>query len=223
MFKTPDDPSALAIITEAGVVTAPPSPMVRVPLPLEPTMMPVVLVHSEPAPVTMTVPWEPALSPIIPLAVVCSVPPFWMVSIPVPVWPTTSDAAVAPGPPITVGLGATVSMVAVLSGELGTVPPLQLAPVNQSVDVAPVQFCARAHSGATASAPKRTTTAAKGSRASTGHVQRDSDALGRHVPPAAKSRGFDLRCDVLGECRSSCFLLMGSREDLASYIMQHSQ
>jgi len=69
----------------------------------------------EPAPVTVIVPceplWEPTWLLMLPLL---TVPPLWIVSVPVPNWPTIRDWAVASGVATTapIPLGAVVSMMA---------------------------------------------------------------------------------------------------------------
>ena len=66
-----------------------------------------------------------------------NVPPFWIVSTPVPVWPTDRFRAVAPGIATSVEFGVTVSTFALVA-TVGT-PAFQLPAVNQSEETAPVQ------------------------------------------------------------------------------------
>ena len=115
--------------------------MIRVPLPSAPTYKSLpLLAHVEPAPVTNSVPVEPALSPIMP-KVLFIVPPFWIVNAPVPKTATRRPVDCAPGTPITVAFGVTVSMT-VLVALVGT-PADQLLALNQSLEAVPVH-CARA-------------------------------------------------------------------------------
>src|SRR5665213_1809224 len=97
----------------------------------------------EPAPFTIAVPVEPAWSAIMP-RVLFTVPPFWMVNAPVPKTPTRRPVDCAPGAPITVALGATVS-ICVLVASVGT-PADQLLALNQSLEAVPVH-CASARDG----------------------------------------------------------------------------
>ena len=83
----------------------PPSAIVSVPVPSLPMFTPELLVHVEPAPVTVTVPREPANSPMLAVLGVSlmTVPPFAIVSVPVPKAPTLSPPLgpliqVEPGP-----------------------------------------------------------------------------------------------------------------------------
>ena len=70
----------------------PPSAIVSVPVPSLPMFTPKLLLQVEPAPVTVTVPREPANSPMLALLGVSlmTVPPFAIVSVPVPKAPTLS-------------------------------------------------------------------------------------------------------------------------------------
>ncbi|MEO8320620.1 MAG: hypothetical protein ABI561_20105, partial [Bradyrhizobium sp.] len=74
--------------------------------------------------------------PIMP-RVLFTVPPFWIVNVPVPETPTRRPVDCAPAVPITVALGVTVSILVlvVLSGTAAT----QLPASNQSVEAAPDQ------------------------------------------------------------------------------------
>jgi hypothetical protein len=119
------------------------------PVPKLPMLMPrlpwvALAVQVEPAPVTVTVPCEPAEKPtkVLPLL---RVPPLWIVSMPVPAWPTMSCEGVAPAVPTTVAFGATVSINAEIA-PVGTPGAVQLPGVNQLEEIAPVQLlvCARA-------------------------------------------------------------------------------
>ena len=83
----------------------------------------------EPAPVTVTVPRPPARLPMAP-KLSAKAPPPWIVSIPVPPWPTVRFRANASGVVISVELGVTVSMFASIVC-LGK-PPIQLPLRNQS-------------------------------------------------------------------------------------------
>src|SRR6476660_8659274 len=94
------------------LLTTPPFAMVSVPVPLVPTDSRPRLVQEEPAPVTSTAPWEPALLP------------------------TSLPAATADPPAITVALGVIV-LICTRSTAVGTAAEFQLVPMNQSGDVAP--------------------------------------------------------------------------------------
>ena len=100
------------------------------------------MVQAEPAPSTVMVPAEPALSPMMP-KILLTVPPFWIVSAPVPETPTLRSVDRAPAAPTTVALGVTVSILALVA-LVGT-PPDQLPALNQSLEAAPVQ--STAHDG----------------------------------------------------------------------------
>jgi hypothetical protein len=69
------------------------------------------------------------------------VPPFWIVNAPVAETPTVRSDDCAPAAPITVALGVTVSILALLA-LVGT-PPDQLPALNQSLEAAPVQSTER--------------------------------------------------------------------------------
>ena len=75
----------------------PPSAIVSVPVPRLPMLIPELLLQREPAPVTVTVPCEPAPSPMLADKAVISmtIPPFVIVSVPVPKLPILSPP---PGP-----------------------------------------------------------------------------------------------------------------------------
>jgi len=88
-------------------------------------------------PVTVTVPTPPGKLPIVPNSLV-SVPPFWIVSIPVPFAPTDRLLASAPGLATTVAFGVTVLMFTSIV-RLG-IPPTQLGPKNQSEERNPPQL-----------------------------------------------------------------------------------
>ena len=119
--------------------TVPPFWMVSVPVPRPPTTRPLV-VHVEPGSVTVTVPCEPGKLPTAPRPTrgIFTVPPLWIVSAPVPFWPTVRFCASPPGLATTVGFGDTVLMLALVPA-VGT-PAFQLPAVNQSEETAPVQF-----------------------------------------------------------------------------------
>jgi len=121
------------------LVTVPPFWIVSVPMPPLPTLRPEKLlepvVQDEPMPVTVTVPLEPEREPMSTPPPLLTVPPFWIVSIPVPKSPTVRLFVVAP---TTVAWGLTVSIVT-LSVLVGTAAGDQLPAVNQSVEAAPVQ------------------------------------------------------------------------------------
>jgi hypothetical protein len=100
-------------------------------------MPPLTFVQFEPGPVTVTSPlpnW-----PTTPPAKVKSVPPFWMVRLPTPIWPTTRRCATAPAVAITVAFGNVTLIFASLPPSTGT-PAVQLAAVNQSGETVPVQL-----------------------------------------------------------------------------------
>ena len=73
-------------------MTVPPFAIVSVPVPKPPILSPPPgpLFQLEPGPVTVTVPVEPTDSPTEPPPPLFTVPPFWMVSVPVPMPPTTT-------------------------------------------------------------------------------------------------------------------------------------
>src|SRR5262249_41390940 len=127
------------------VVPAEPAPVtVTVPEPPVPPMVtpPPPVVQVEPAPVTVTVPCEPLKKPTVVKLALLTVPPLWIVSMPVPNWPTKRERAVAPAVPTTVGFGVVVSMEAIWPGGR---PAVQLPGVNQSEELVPFQkvSCAR--------------------------------------------------------------------------------
>ena len=72
------------------LMTVPPLAIVRVPVPELPILSPPpgLLFQMEPGPVTVTVPVEPADNPMEPPPPLFTVPPFSMVSVPVPKAPT---------------------------------------------------------------------------------------------------------------------------------------
>jgi hypothetical protein len=107
-------------------------------VPKPPTTTPPALDQLEPDPVTVTVPTPPGRLPIVPKES-ANVPPFWIVSIPVPFEPTDRFLACAStlGSLITVAFGVTVLMFA-SSVCLGK-PPIQLPAKNQLEENRPVQ------------------------------------------------------------------------------------
>ncbi len=72
--------------------TIPPFVIASVPVPKLPMLSPPpgLLFQMEPGPVTVTVPVEPTDNPTEPPPELFTVPPFWMVSVPVPKPPTTT-------------------------------------------------------------------------------------------------------------------------------------
>ena len=71
-------------------MTVPPSAIVSVPMPKAPsTTLAGLVFQLEPGPVTVTVPLEPTANPTEPPMALFTVPPLWMVSVPVPRLPTT--------------------------------------------------------------------------------------------------------------------------------------
>ncbi|WP_247381829.1 MULTISPECIES: hypothetical protein [unclassified Bradyrhizobium] len=134
-------------MTVLMVETVPPLLIASVPVPFWPTpRLPPELFHFEPAPLTVTVPLPVAERPRCAALGVVSVLPFWIVSLPVPVLPTTvNPEAPVEGPetPSTVAFGLVVLMVTELVA-VGTALVDQLVLVVQSVLVAPVQVCAAA-------------------------------------------------------------------------------
>src|SRR5262249_22050607 len=165
----PCEPDALpkVAVWPPPLLTVPPSAIVSVPVPKPPTTVP-RLVQVEPAPVTVAVPCEPALLPTTPRPkMLLTVPPLWIVSAPVPFWPTKTTWAVAPAVPTTAAFGVTVSMNAdVPTGPIGT-PAVQLPGVNQSEEIAPVQkVCARVDDVAASNAAATTVVANKCARIS---------------------------------------------------------
>src|ERR1700722_49525 len=107
------------------------------PVPRPPTTTLPAVDQLEPAPVTVTVPTPPGRLPTVPKES-ANVPPFWIVSVPVPFAPTVRFRASAPGRLITVGFGVTVLMMAssVCLGKVESQLPLK----NQSGVNRPVQF-----------------------------------------------------------------------------------
>ena len=95
MLSVPIEPAFVAIVT--GPATTPPSAIVSVPVPRLPMFTPELLLQVEPAPVTVTVPCEPAPLPMLAVKAVLlmTVPPFAIVSVPVPKLPILSPP---PGP-----------------------------------------------------------------------------------------------------------------------------
>src|SRR5262245_3787874 len=145
MFSVPIEGKVSAITTGALLLTVPPFAIVSVPVPDWPTSR-VAVFKVEPAPVTIIVPCTPKVSstevlPVVPPTV--SVPPFSIVTIPGPNWPTIRWPAAAPGVcgPITAPIpsGAVVEIAAdeELLGRKGA----QLLALSQS-EVVPTQPCA---------------------------------------------------------------------------------
>ncbi len=99
--------------------TTPPFVMVSVPVPKLPTFMPPAgpLFQTEPGPVTITAPCEPADNPIELPAPLFNVPPFCTVSAPIP-WPPTVTLPLFQAEPTPVTI--TVSNE---PGKLPTAPP----------------------------------------------------------------------------------------------------
>ena len=103
MLSVPIEPALLATLKGPPGVTVPPSAIVSVPVPKLPKLSPRVLLKLEFAPVTITVPVEPTLNPMEPPPALFTVPPFWMISVPVPKPPTTTFPFVHVEPaPVTV-------------------------------------------------------------------------------------------------------------------------
>ena len=73
-------------------MTTPPSAIVSVPVPKLPMFTPELLLQVEPAPVTVTVPCEPAPLPMLAVkaVILMTLPPFAIVSVPVPKLPILS-------------------------------------------------------------------------------------------------------------------------------------
>ena len=90
----PCEPAPLPMLAAKAVLlmTLPPFAIVSVPVPKLPILSPPPgpLFQLEPGPVTVTVPVEPADCPTEPPPPLFTVPPFWMVSVPVPRPPTTT-------------------------------------------------------------------------------------------------------------------------------------
>ena len=80
------------------LMTIPPFVIVSMPVPKLPILSPPpgLLFQVEPGPVTVTVPVEPTDNPTEPPPALFTVPPFWMVSVPVPKPPTTTVTDVRP-------------------------------------------------------------------------------------------------------------------------------
>jgi hypothetical protein len=91
MLRVPIEP-AFAAITTVGAVTVPPSAIESVPMPELPIFTPELLLQVEPGPVTLTVPCEPARSPMLAAKAVSlmTAPPFAIVSVPIPKLPILS-------------------------------------------------------------------------------------------------------------------------------------
>ena len=93
-LTVPCEPAPLPMLAVKAVIlmTIPPFVIVSVPVPKLPILSPPPgpLFQMEPGPVTVTVPVEPADNPTEPPPPLFTVPPFWMVSVPVPRPPTTT-------------------------------------------------------------------------------------------------------------------------------------
>ena len=95
--RVPIEPGFAAITKDASELTTPLSATVSVPVPELPTFNPNLLLHSEPAPVTVTEPCAPALLPMFAAVLVVKLmtcPPFAIVSVPVPKPPILSPPLV---------------------------------------------------------------------------------------------------------------------------------
>jgi len=101
------------------LLSVPPFAIVSVPMPELPTVRLPLLVQVEPAPVTVALPCEPAADPITPpeqeggkLQLLLTVPPLWIVSMPVLELPTVKLLVVAAAAATTapIPFGAVVSM-----------------------------------------------------------------------------------------------------------------
>src|SRR5262245_39501430 len=160
----PCEPAETPTVAWPPLITVPPLWIVSMPVPTWPTLLPMmfwvgVAVQVDPTPVTVTVPCEPAKRPtaVLPLL---RVPPLWIVSMPVPAWPTLSAEAVAPAVPTTVAFGTTVSINADVA-PVGTPGAVQLPGENQLDEIAPVQPTLRARADLAARHAAATTVAAK--------------------------------------------------------------
>jgi hypothetical protein len=92
MFSVPVDPALTATVRGPPLVTVPPSATVSVPVPKFPMFTPELLLQVEPAPVTVTVPCEPARRPMLGAkgVLLMTLPPFAIMSVPVPKLPILS-------------------------------------------------------------------------------------------------------------------------------------
>jgi hypothetical protein len=124
----PCEPAPLPMLAvfKAILMTFPPFAIVREPVPKLPILSPPLgpLVQLEPGPVTVTVPVEPADNPTEPPPLF-TVPPSWIVSVPVPWPPTTMEPAfdqLAPAP-VTVTVPSPPGRLAIVPKEVFNVPP----------------------------------------------------------------------------------------------------
>ena len=119
MLSVPVEPAFVAITT--GPVTMPLFAIVSVPVPKLPMFTPELLLQMEPAPVTVTVPCEPGALPTLAVkAVLMTVPPFAIVSVPVPKLPILSPP---PGPLFQLEPGPVTVTVPVEPEDIPTEPP----------------------------------------------------------------------------------------------------
>ena len=129
-ITVPSEPGPAPMLAVRPVLlTVPPFVIVSEPVPKLPILSPLgrptgVLFQTEPGPVTVTAPFEPGKSPTEPPPPLFTVPPFWMVSVPVPEAPTWMV-------PLFVHVEPAPDTVTVPSepGELPTNPPRVLATV----------------------------------------------------------------------------------------------
>ena len=128
MLSVPIEP-ALFAITTLGVATMPPSAIVSVPVPELPILIPAMSLQREPAPVTVTVPCEPAPSPMLVRRGVISMtlPPFAIMRVPVPKLPILSPPC---GPLVQVEPGPVTITVPVEPAANPTEEPVLLAVVS---------------------------------------------------------------------------------------------
>ena len=121
MLSVPTAPAFVAITT-GPAVTMPLSAIVSVPLPELPMFSPEMLLQVEPAPVTVTVPSEPAAWPMLAAKalLLMTVPPSAIVSVPEPKLPILSPPS---GPSFQVEPGPVTITVPTESGDNPTEPP----------------------------------------------------------------------------------------------------
>src|SRR6516225_3778749 len=95
----PVEPEPSPMVPPPPLLTLPPFWIVSVPAPLSPTgRRPELVVQDDPAPVTVTVPVPPKFWPMK-LPPVLTVPPFWIVSLPLPKAPTVKLPKLVPVEP----------------------------------------------------------------------------------------------------------------------------
>ena len=113
-------------------MTLPPFVIASVPVPKLPILSPLLgpLIHAEPGPVTVTVPVEPTDSPTEPPPLF-TVPPFWIVRVPMPWPPATMLPATDQLEPGSVTVTAPVEpgKLPIAAKELINVPPVRIVSI----------------------------------------------------------------------------------------------